>query len=103
MKYFKDFDFQLSYHPEKINVVADALSRKSNTRLAQCVARLSTMSKEIVAINPIEHVQGLLANLVISNDLVNHVNLAQALDQEKKDFMKSSLDCSMDSSRSDLV
>jgi hypothetical protein len=29
LEYLKDFDFQLSYHPGKANVVVDALSRKS--------------------------------------------------------------------------
>jgi len=29
MKFLKDYDFQLMYHPGKANVVADALSRKS--------------------------------------------------------------------------
>jgi len=29
LEYLKDFDFQLSYHPEKANVVADALSRRT--------------------------------------------------------------------------
>ena len=29
LEYLKDFDFQLSYHPGKANVVADTLSRKS--------------------------------------------------------------------------
>ena len=29
LEYLKDFDFQLSYHPGKVNVVAHALSRKT--------------------------------------------------------------------------
>jgi len=29
LEYLKDFDFQLSYHPKKANVVVDALSRKA--------------------------------------------------------------------------
>jgi len=29
LEYLKDFDFQLSYHPGKANMVADALSRKT--------------------------------------------------------------------------
>jgi len=28
MKYLKDYDFELLYHPGKANVVVDALSRK---------------------------------------------------------------------------
>lgn len=52
--------------------------------------------KEILTINPTEDEYGLLANLVISNDLVNQVKLAHAVDQELKDFMKSSANCSLD-------
>ncbi|MCI63883.1 hypothetical protein A2U01_0085140, partial [Trifolium medium] len=29
LEFLKDYDFELSYHPGKTNVVADALSRKS--------------------------------------------------------------------------
>ncbi|KHN21022.1 hypothetical protein glysoja_034144, partial [Glycine soja] len=29
LKFLKDYDFELSYHPDKANVMADALSRKS--------------------------------------------------------------------------
>ncbi|GFZ18567.1 hypothetical protein Acr_27g0003060 [Actinidia rufa] len=34
MEYMEDYDFELHYHPEKANVVADALSRKSFSTLA---------------------------------------------------------------------
>ena len=29
MKFLKDYEFQLNYHPDKANVVASAISRKS--------------------------------------------------------------------------
>ena len=30
VEYMKDYDFELAYHPDKANVVADALSRRSH-------------------------------------------------------------------------
>ena len=38
MKYIKDYDFSIKYHPGKANVVANALSRKS-----ACLASLRGM------------------------------------------------------------
>ena len=29
MEYMKDYDFDLAYHPSKVNIVANALSRRS--------------------------------------------------------------------------
>ncbi|MCI45486.1 hypothetical protein A2U01_0066725, partial [Trifolium medium] len=40
LEFLKDYDFELSYHPGKANVVADALSRKS-------LHRSSLMAKEL--------------------------------------------------------
>ena len=37
MEYLKDYDFTLQYHPEKANVVADALSGKPRGLLARLV------------------------------------------------------------------
>ena len=39
MEYLEDYDFTLHYHPGKANVVADALSRKSQGVLASVASR----------------------------------------------------------------
>ena len=39
MEYLKDYEFTLHYHLGKANVVADALSRKSNGVLASVSSR----------------------------------------------------------------
>ena len=68
IEYLKDYDFQILYHLGKANVVADALSRKGKVDKGQQLARLWAMSAEVVAINPVERMTGILANLVISNE-----------------------------------
>jgi hypothetical protein len=45
LEYLKDFDFQLSYHPGKVNVVADALSRKSLHMSALMVKELELIEQ----------------------------------------------------------
>ena len=39
MEFLEDYDFTLHYHPDKANVVADALSRKSQGALASIASR----------------------------------------------------------------
>ena len=39
MEYLEDYDFTFHYHPGKVNVVADALSRKSRGVLASVSSR----------------------------------------------------------------
>jgi len=45
LEYLKDFDFQLSYHPGKANVVVDALSRKSLHMSALMVKELELIKQ----------------------------------------------------------
>ena len=39
MEYLEDYDFTLHYHPDKANVVADALNRKSRVVLASVASQ----------------------------------------------------------------
>ena len=45
MKYLKDYDFELLYHPGKANVVADALSRKRVHMSAMMMKELELIKK----------------------------------------------------------
>ena len=55
------------------------------------------MSAEVVAINPVERLTGLLANLVISNELVDRVKLAQMEDEELNEMLNKTHDMVVDS------
>ena len=63
----------------------------------QQLARLWAMSAEVVSINPVEQLTGLLANLVISNDLVDRVKIAQMEDEELNKMMERTSDITIDS------
>ena len=39
MEFLEEYDFTLNYHPDKANVVANALSRKSRGALASIASR----------------------------------------------------------------
>jgi len=45
MKYLKDYDFELLYHPSKANVVVDALSQKQMHISAMMVKELELIEK----------------------------------------------------------
>ena len=45
LEFLKDYNFELSYHPGKANVVADALSRKSLQMSALMVRELDLLEQ----------------------------------------------------------
>ena len=47
MEYLEDYDFTLHYHPDKANVVSDALSQKSLRVLASVASREWQMLKTV--------------------------------------------------------
>ena len=51
MEYLKDYDFSLSYHPEKANVVADALSRRTHV-MASLMVKEWTKHEDLVECRP---------------------------------------------------
>jgi hypothetical protein len=51
LELIKDYDLEVHYHPEKPNVVADALSRKSYTNKVQIMPMLSELCAECEHLN----------------------------------------------------
>ena len=71
----EDYDFTLHYHPGKANVVADALSRKSQGVLASVASREWQML-EIVGqfrLQYSDQAQGTLGSLVATPSLLSRV------------------------------
>ena len=47
MEFLEDYDFTLHYHPDKENVVADALNQKSQGVLASIASRECRMLEKV--------------------------------------------------------
>ena len=84
MEFLEDYDFTLHYHPGKANVVADALSQKSQRALASIASpewrMLETVGQFGVQYN--EQAQITLGSLVATLSMLNRVIESQEQDAE---------------------
>ena len=84
MEFLEDYNFTLHYHPDKANVVADALSRKSRGALASIASREWRMLETVGQFGPqySEKTQGTLGSLVATPSLLSRVIESQWQDVE---------------------
>ena len=82
MEFLEDYDFTLHYHPGKANVVADALSRKSQGALASIASREWRMLETVgqFRLQYREQAQGTLGSLVATPSLLSRVIESQGQD-----------------------
>ena len=84
IEYLEDYDFTLQYHPGKENVVANALSRKSQGVLASVASRQWLMLETVgqFGLQYSERTQGVLGSLVATPSLLSRVIESQGQDAE---------------------
>ena len=80
MELLKDYDCTILYHPGKVNVVADALSRKSMGSLAHIVVQKRQMVQEVRnCLN-----DGVVLSITNTRTMLAHVQVQSSLVEEVK-------------------
>ena len=84
MEFLEDYDFTLHYHPDKENVVADALSRKSQGVLASIATREWRMLETVgqFRLQYVKQAQGTLGSMMATSSLLSRVIESQVQDAE---------------------
>ena len=91
LEYIKDYDFSIAYHPGKANVVADALSRKSETLAAFMMIKEWELLESMASLHLESSSKGgksFVANFVVQSGIVEKIILAQATDLEIQNLLK---------------
>ena len=84
MEFLEDYNFTLHYHPSKANVVADALSRKSQGVLASIASRKWRMLETVgqFRLRYDKQAQGTLGSMIATPSLLSRVIESQVQDTE---------------------
>jgi hypothetical protein len=87
LEYLKDFDFQLSYHPGKANVVVDALSRKSLHMSALMVIELELIEqfRDLSLVSELKPDGVRLGMLKLTSNILEEIKNGQKEDLELVD------------------
>ena len=82
MEFLEDYDFTLHYHPGKVNVVTDALSRKSRRALTSIASQEWRMLETVgqFGLQYRKQAQGTFGILVATQSLLSRVIESQGQD-----------------------
>ena len=90
LKLLKDYDCTILYHPDKANVITDALSRKSMGSLAHITIQKRYMVREVRnfinegVVLSVTNTETMLAHVQVQSSLVEEVKQLQ----QEDDFCK---------------
>lgn len=92
LEFLKDYDFGLNYHPDKANVVDDALSRKSLHMSAMMVREIEMIQqfRDMSLVCEMTPQSVMLGMLKINNDFLNNIKESHKLDVKLVDLMVGS-------------
>ena len=86
LELLKDYDFSLNYHPGKVNVVADALSRNTLHMSAMMIKELELI-EQFRDMSLVCKVTTQSVMLKINNEFLDSIREAQKLDVKLVDLM----------------
>ena len=76
LELIKDYDLEVHYHPGKANVVADALSRKSQCNCVMMNSRINTLCDELSKMKIEVIPSGALSHICVEPTLQDHIIMA---------------------------
>jgi hypothetical protein len=76
LELIKDYDLEVHYHPGKANVVADALSRKSQCNCVMMDSRINTLCDELSKMKIEVIPSGALSHISVEPTLQDHIIMA---------------------------
>jgi hypothetical protein len=82
LEFIKDYDLEVHYHPDKANVVADALSRKDHCNHLELEPVSEPLCEEMRRLNLEVVPQGSLYALTAESDLYDRIVTAQCNDED---------------------
>ena len=89
LEFIKDYEFTLSYHPGKANIVADALSRKTRDTLASLIDKEWKLIEDFINWKPFATEPGriLLSNLIVRPEILIRIVTEQSKDSQHEEFL----------------
>ena len=81
LEWIKDYALEVHYHPGKANVVADALSRKSQCNCMVMDSRINTMCDELSKMRIEVIPSGTLSHISVEPTLLDQIIMAQLGDK----------------------